>query len=323
VTRQAWVTFGKSGEEIRSVRLTTLHSFGSARPQDRVDGYHGVGKTAPAAFHSAPPPRGAAGTVTNVRGFDMSSATTVLQPAPGPTPADDARTPDIVGLLDSIVASAEPAVVFSSVVQLCAPQICSSVAAAISEAGECTYTVVNPPGPRPELGGLDNADAIVVFGGTRVARTSTITDIRGPATAQHCAFDGVLVMGFAQPGPAHALLAQLVVDRAVEVIARERRREIAERRQPRGQHLTATQRTSRDIGIALGIVMTRYELGEADAFDLLHMSSLDTDRRICEVARDVAHSGRFDIPGRVHAAGRDSRTDEAGNVVSLPLRAPW
>jgi hypothetical protein len=257
----------------------------------------------------------------------MSTASTVLPPAAHPPPAPAAETglPDVVALLQSIIASPEPAVVFSSVAQVCVPRICSSIIVAIAD--ERGYVIENQPVPRPQLRTdcLDDQDVVVVFGDIRIARTSVVTEIHGPATASHCAYEGVLVLNFSQPKPTQAVLGQLIVDRANALIDHKRQIEIAETHRAHAEHLTTALRSSRDIGMALGIIMSRHQLTEADAFDVLRISSQDTQRKVRQVAQEVALTGHFEIPERAPAArpsSRLARVAQPARVVTLELPTP-
>ena len=43
--------------------------------------------------------------------------------------------------------------------------------------------------------------------------------------------------------------------------------------------------SSRDIGLAMGVLMTRYQITREDAFDLLRIASQRTHRKLREVAK--------------------------------------
>ncbi|HEY5335251.1 MAG TPA: ANTAR domain-containing protein, partial [Mycobacteriales bacterium] len=67
----------------------------------------------------------------------------------------------------------------------------------------------------------------------------------------------------------------------------------------RHEHLTHLEQAlehSREIGIAVGILMTRRLLTSDQAFDLLRMASQHTHRKLRDIAADVGHTGTLDLP---------------------------
>jgi AmiR/NasT family two-component response regulator len=60
-------------------------------------------------------------------------------------------------------------------------------------------------------------------------------------------------------------------------------------------HLEIALRTNRRIGIAIGIVMSRYSQTEDQAFDSLRMISQHRNRKLRDVADDVIYTGA--LPG--------------------------
>ncbi|WP_138732536.1 ANTAR domain-containing protein [Modestobacter excelsi] len=61
------------------------------------------------------------------------------------------------------------------------------------------------------------------------------------------------------------------------------------------EHLRAGLQTSRCIGMAMGILMTRRGLTEAAAFDVLARASQNANRKLRDVADDVVLTG--ELPG--------------------------
>lgn len=70
--------------------------------------------------------------------------------------------------------------------------------------------------------------------------------------------------------------------------------------------------SNRDIGVAMGIPMTRHPVTQEQAFDLLRLASQHGHRKLVEVAQDVITAGDLAVPHA--AAGRplpDSTTSRA------------
>jgi ANTAR domain len=55
--------------------------------------------------------------------------------------------------------------------------------------------------------------------------------------------------------------------------------------------------TSRDIGVAMGVLMNRHKISRSQAFDLLRVASQNTNRKLADIAFDVADTGVLYLPG--------------------------
>lgn len=53
--------------------------------------------------------------------------------------------------------------------------------------------------------------------------------------------------------------------------------------------------SSRDIGVAMGVLMTRYKISRYDAFDLLRIASQRTHRKLRDIAVEVSYTGTLDL----------------------------
>jgi GAF domain-containing protein len=64
-------------------------------------------------------------------------------------------------------------------------------------------------------------------------------------------------------------------------------------------NLEEALRSNREIGVALGVLMTRYTMTQQQAFDLLRTVSQRTHRKLRDVAGDVAFTGALpEVPAR-------------------------
>ena len=59
------------------------------------------------------------------------------------------------------------------------------------------------------------------------------------------------------------------------------------------EHLEAALRSSRQIGMAMGITMERYRIPEDRAFDLLRRLSQDLNRKVADIAGDIVATGEL------------------------------
>jgi hypothetical protein len=55
--------------------------------------------------------------------------------------------------------------------------------------------------------------------------------------------------------------------------------------------------TNRDIGVAIGILMTLNKVTRDQAFDLLRVASQNSNRKLIDIAMDVIDTGALDLPG--------------------------
>lgn len=234
---------------------------------------------------------------------------------PDPSAADATR---VLAALEGLVTSAEPAVVFTSLVRQCVPLICDSATAVIKDAAGGAYRV-SWPRPNSDAGTV-GADAgatslkesgrtLFVLSGASAdsAAVARLTDdaVLIPITPsvldgepEYC---GTLELRFAgsKPTAMHALLGQLVLERAIAVVHGERlaQQVIADR--ARADHLSVALGTNREIGVAMGIVMAEHKLTVEQSFDLLRRVSQHSHRKLREIALEVTETGMIELPAGV------------------------
>ena len=64
----------------------------------------------------------------------------------------------------------------------------------------------------------------------------------------------------------------------------------------RAAQLERALRNSREIGTAMGVLMNRHKLTRQQAFDLLRVASQDSNRKLADIATDVADTGVLLLP---------------------------
>ena len=62
--------------------------------------------------------------------------------------------------------------------------------------------------------------------------------------------------------------------------------------------------TNREIGVAMGVLMNQHKITRKEAFDLLRVASQHTNRKLADLATEVADSGTLDLPGQTAANRR-------------------
>lgn len=68
------------------------------------------------------------------------------------------------------------------------------------------------------------------------------------------------------------------------------------------EHLRVALESNRQIGVAMGVLMSREHVTKQQAFDLLRIASQHTHRKLADIAMDVAETGmlEFSPPVRAH-----------------------
>ena len=66
----------------------------------------------------------------------------------------------------------------------------------------------------------------------------------------------------------------------------------------RADNLRQALESNREIGVAVGVLMHQHRITREQAFDLLRVASQDTNRKLVDVAADVADTGVLTIRRR-------------------------
>ena len=67
----------------------------------------------------------------------------------------------------------------------------------------------------------------------------------------------------------------------------------------RADHLVRALGSNREIGVAIGILMTRHRITQEQAFGLLRLASQDSNRKVADIAADIVTTGELPVlPGR-------------------------
>lgn len=71
--------------------------------------------------------------------------------------------------------------------------------------------------------------------------------------------------------------------------------------------------TSRQIGMAIGVLMAQYKINEEEAFTLLRLASQALQRKLRDIAAEVTQTGALpDIPDRADYAAGTSKNCSKG-----------
>lgn len=147
-----------------------------------------------------------------------------------PMPTDLAA---VLRALDTMVASAEPAVVFTGAVRMCVPLICQYATVTITGPEELAYAIAWPWNRTDRHAALPFTVSTVII---------------GEPTETEPGYRGTLTLHFPSPPSAvHAALARLVVDRATALIHRERFTDLVIDATTRAEQLAASSAAHREV----------------------------------------------------------------------------
>jgi ANTAR domain len=205
----------------------------------------------------------------------------------------------ILRALGGLVASAEPAVVFTDLTRLCVPLLCDAATATVLTADQQAYQTKWPwNAAEPEDFALVGK---AMAGRQVISHNAVLTPIVGRSAEGIIDYQGVLALNFhtSSPSPSHGVLAQLVVERAVAVIERERLADVVTAQQVQVDNLRIALASNREIGAAVGILMASRKLTSEHAFDLLRRVSQHSHRKLRELALEVIDTGTIELPPSV------------------------
>ena len=79
------------------------------------------------------------------------------------------------------------------------------------------------------------------------------------------------------------------------------------RSQEQSDNLRRAQESNREIGMAMGVLMSRHALTQSQAFDLLRIASQHSHRKLRDIAAEVVETGMLELPpgGRASASSRN------------------
>lgn len=199
-------------------------------------------------------------------------------------------TREVMDALEEIAASEEPAVVMSSLARSSTPSFSDGCAIELSEGTETLFRVCFPAADEADLYSDARQDP-AADSAPPVETRSVITTFDAPAGNGYPSFAGIAVHFWTGRDPTEddAIIARLLVDRAVAVVQHERLTQAAARADSRAARLAIDLITSRIEGEATGILMAQHHVTRAQAASLLRQASQERQRKLHEVAAGVVH----------------------------------
>jgi len=197
----------------------------------------------------------------------------------------------VLSTLAELPRAAEPATVLASLARRCVATFCDSCTISTDRDG---YRLRWPPagadldgpvGIEPERLPLD-----------RPAPAGDQLDERELRVSAPGGYTMTWTYRRHRPIDTDLLLAQLALDRAVAILEVEQLRVRAEAADELAGNLQVALTSSREIGMAMGIVMERHKLSPDQAFELLARISQQRQHRVREVAAQIAETGAVELP---------------------------
>jgi len=213
-----------------------------------------------------------------------------------------------------IVSSDEPAVVLAGLARSSTPCFSDACAVELSEGTDTPFRVCFP---MPEEAGFpaDAGSARARVGPPPAAMKSIITRFQAGSEHGYPSYAGMVVHAWAERDPTgdDAVIARLLVDRALAIVRHERLAQAAARADSRAAKLAIDLIASRVEGEATGILMAKHQVTRGEAMRLLRQASRTSQRELQEIAAGVvcagelgslSHSqaGRPARPGHLHVA---------------------
>ena len=211
-------------------------------------------------------------------------------------------TRQIQDAIHGMVPSDEPSVVLSSLARSSNPSFSDACALELSEGTAPPFRVCFPLTGEDEL--LASASSgQAAAGAPPVAMKSIITTFQAGSGDGYPSFAGIVVHSWAEREPSEddAIMARLLVDRALAIVRHERLAQAAARADSRAAKLAIDLITSRIEGEATGILMARHQITRSEAASLLRRASRTHQRGLHEIAVGVVRAGDLDSLSRAHA----------------------
>lgn len=217
-----------------------------------------------------------------------------------------------------LTASSDPAEVFTSLAAQCVPAWCDACTIDLVDAAGTLTRIADPAGASGDAVPTDDEGVAAAMGWHVLTVPFALSAVAG-ASAQVAAGEaepdddagagrgqphGVARFWWREHTPTarDRLTGSLLVEHAVQTVARRVSDQIARAAVEQAENLQIALRNSRHIGAAIGILMALHKITEQQAFDLLCQASQRAHRKLRDIARTVIDTGWLD-PSLVEGTG--------------------
>ncbi|WP_375483513.1 ANTAR domain-containing protein [uncultured Jatrophihabitans sp.] len=224
-----------------------------------------------------------------------------------PTPIRDAPSHVAHRLDIRLVTSAEPRVVFTSLAASTVPGFCDECSVSLVDsdaAGAAARFHLSLPPLAAGSGGVDRVTAraaaqsahVVRVGFAFIAatRNAEITSDTAASAAPVVQGEVVFVWNRRPATRVDRVAAEALVGQAVQLVEQQRSEQAAASASSAVVNLTAALKSSRQIGMAMGILMSLLQITQDEAFEALRLASQRANRKLRDVATDVVETGWLD-----------------------------
>lgn len=231
------------------------------------------------------------------------------------TPFPAAALDAMLAAVPRLAPSAQPAVVFGNLAELCVPAFSDACAIDITEFGSDAHRVWHPHAPGVVRKLLVPAEIHAGHSTPSLLCIPFESPPHDPGPAYHGVFAHIRHAREFRPGM--AAIAALLVDRAVATVTQQRFAEAHSRLVDQAANLQVALLTSRQIGAAIGILMAVHRVTEDAAFGMLRRASQGRHHKLRDVAEDVIHTGWLDPDLNDGAPRTPRRGDPARRRVTI------
>jgi hypothetical protein len=200
----------------------------------------------------------------------------------------------VIAAVQRLVVSPEPAVVLASLAGVCASAIADECWGTIVQEGVTRSISAGAPADVPGESLTPGPWTMPLTGGDQLTLS-----FRQSAWEHYPEFSGTMTWRWHdrdRPTSSDRVIAQLLLDRAIDLVRAQRLQLAVAVERDKAAHLQLALVTNREIGQAIGILMSTYKLTSQQGFDLLRMASQHTHRKLREVATEVCETGMLELP---------------------------
>jgi hypothetical protein len=202
---------------------------------------------------------------------------------------------EIEDAMGHMARSDEPAIVLSSLARFSSPSFSDACTVELSEGTETPFRVCF----------LEPDAADLRAGAPAAAMKCIITRFQAGSGHGYPSFAGMVVHSWAERDPTgdDAIMARLLVDRALAIVQHERLAQAAARADRRAAKLAIDLIASRIEGEATGILMAKYQVTRCEAVRLLRQASRASRQGLPEIAAGIVCAGDLESLSRRRADG--------------------
>jgi ANTAR domain len=242
---------------------------------------------------------------------------------------------DVQQAMRGLAASADPAVVFSSLARSCIPSFSDSCSVELSEGVEPLFRAAFPMAEEASVTAKPES-VTASAAAPRNHGNAVSTSFQDASALGFPSYAGVVLHSWdsREPTAEDAIIARLLVDHAVALVHSERLAQCKAQAEERAAKLALELITSRVEGEAIGILITKHKAGREEALRLLRRASRARGRTLYDVAMDVIRTGELGSPlvrsdrrgkrGSLHVAASDgcetARHDRGAQNSGTPER---